>query len=164
MLSFVNLVEGHVIKGLTSKGFKTAKIRAAVEYAQRRENLAHPLVSQHLETAIGSLFIRRNGKYVNISGGGQFEISAFLHSYLERIDYENSQAIRFFPVVGRKQSKNIVVTPEVRFGKPMLVSKGITTHIIAKRAHDGETMKAISESYGLTEAEVGEAVTFEAAA
>lgn len=163
-LSFFNLIEGHVIKGLTEQGHKVSDIRSALEYAERKMGIENLLTSEELLTGTGKLVTQKLGSTINLSVGGQLEISCFLDGFLDRVDYEQSRAIKFFPVVGRSDSKSIVVQPTVKFGKPVLVNKGISTHIIAKRANDGETIEQISSYYGLTEAEVGEAIQFERAA
>ena len=63
MLSFVNLVEAHVLASITRDyDVPLQTVRRAVRYLQREFESDHPLIERVLETDRRDLFIREAGK------------------------------------------------------------------------------------------------------
>ena len=58
----------------------------------------------------------------------------------------------------------IVIDPTISFGRPIVVSRGISTAAIVDRVDAGEAVAAIAADYNLSEEDVEHAVLYERAA
>lgn len=164
-LSFLNLIEGHIVKALRQEhNVPPAEIRAGIEYAERELQIQRLLINSELRAGVKQLFIEKFGQLINLGRGGQLAMERMLSIYLERIDYRNNMPSTLFPFVGGSKEKFISISPELAFGKPIIASKNITTYIIAERFDLGDSKAELAEDYGITEAEVEEAIIYEAAA
>lgn len=61
-------------------------------------------------------------------------------------------------------ARPIAIDPAVGFGRPIVVSKSIGTGTIAGRIDAGEAVADLASDYGLSEAEIEQAVLYERAA
>ena len=91
LLSFINLVELHVLAAIRRKHtVPMPKVRNAIEYLRRNTRKAwdkkHPLISKQLETNGLDLFIERYGELVNISRDGQLAMREVMSAALQRIE------------------------------------------------------------------------------
>jgi len=69
-LSFINLVEAHVLAAIRRRyGVKLPKVRKALDYVQRRFQDEHPLINQAFQTDGLDLFVERYGELINASRG-----------------------------------------------------------------------------------------------
>jgi uncharacterized protein (DUF433 family) len=57
----------------------------------------------------------------------------------------------------------ITIDPTIAFGRPILVSQGISTETIAARIDVGESAANVTADYGALKAEVEQAVVYERA-
>lgn len=164
-LSFLNLVEGHVLKALREEhNVPPAEIGYAIQYAESQLGVANLLTSSDLLAGAKQLFIRKFGQIINLGRGGQLAIEKMLDQYLARIEYQGQVPVSFFPFVQHTEHRLIQITPDLSFGKPVLASAGVTTYMIAERFDLGEEKSEIAKDYGVTEEEVEEAIIYEAAA
>src|ERR1700681_1654144 len=59
-LSFINLVEAHVLAAIRRRhGVKLPKVRTALEYVKRQFKVEHPLINQAFQTDGLDLFVER---------------------------------------------------------------------------------------------------------
>jgi len=58
----------------------------------------------------------------------------------------------------------IGIDPTIAFGRPVVLSRGISTATIVERIDAGETLRAVADDYGLTTTDVEQAVVYERAA
>ena len=87
LLSFINLVEAHVLDGLrTQHQISLQKVRRALRYLERQLDTSHPLAQQRFETDGVNLFVRRYGQLVNVSESGQLAMRRMLETYLRRVE------------------------------------------------------------------------------
>jgi uncharacterized protein (DUF433 family) len=77
------------------------------------------------------------------------------------------RAIEFvssMPADGELSSMPIAIDPRISFGRPVVISRGISTAAIAERIDAGETVEALAADYELTVDEIEQAVLYERAA
>jgi hypothetical protein len=72
VLSFVNMVEAHVLDAIRrQENVALRRVRAAVAFLERHYNSRHPLVEHQFETDGLDLFIQEAGLLINLSREGQ---------------------------------------------------------------------------------------------
>jgi len=168
-LSFYNLIEAHVLRALrTDHGVALAELRAAMDYAQRKENVERLLLSPELRTHAGQVFLDRYVELINLSASGQLAMRRLFADHLQRVEWDEWKfPVRLYPYTvagGRAVERPIAIDPRVAFGRPVIRGKGISTAAIAERIDAGETVEALAEDYDLSRDEVEQAVLYAHAA
>jgi uncharacterized protein (DUF433 family) len=165
-LSFVNLVELHVLKGMRKvHGVPMQRIRRALEHVRERYPTPHPLADTEFETDGVDIFIRELDEYINVSRHGQQAFKCIVSTYLKRIGRDpKGLPVLLYPFVlddSDSEPKLISINPRVSFGKPVIAGTGISTAVIAGRFNARESISQLAEEYDRTEAEIEEAVRWE---
>jgi uncharacterized protein (DUF433 family) len=166
LLSFVNLVELHVIASIRWVHLLKAKpVRKAIDYLRERFGSRHPFIDQRMLTDGSYLFIEQFGQLVNVSQGGQTHLRDTLDAYLKRIEWDESHIpIRLFPFT-RLAIENVpqlvAINPRVRSGQPCITGTGIPTRIISQRHAAGDSVALLAADYGRTAEEIEEAIRYE---
>ncbi len=155
-LSFVNVIEAHVLSSLRSEHqMRLDAIRAAISFVQRELQIAHPLAEQVFRTDGIHLFVEHFGGIVNASSG-QTSMFSWMEAHLSRVEYDNGTlSTRLFPFVSRPRDessleamraapRSVVVNPFVAFGRPVLAGHGITAAAVIDRFDAGESVSAIA--------------------
>jgi uncharacterized protein (DUF433 family) len=168
-LSFWNLVEAHVLRALrTEHGVPVPAVRTALRYAEKELAIENLLLRQDLLTEAGRIFLDRYGELIDLSNSGQLAIRKVLEAHLRRVEWDpKNLPARFFPFLtadGSGQDRLIAIDPRVAFGRPVLQRVGVSTQAIANRLDAGETIADIAADYGITAADVEQAVLYERAA
>ena len=164
-LSFLNLIEAHVVKALRKEhNVPCPEIRAALDYAEHELGISRLLVNKELKAGAKQLFVKKFGQLINLGRGGQLAIEKMLSLYLERIDYDHNLPEKLYPFVAGSERKIISISPFIGFGKPIIASAGISTYVLAERFELGEDKRDIAKDYNITETEVEEAIIYEAVA
>jgi uncharacterized protein (DUF433 family) len=167
-LSFANLVEAHVLKSLrTEHGIPVHSVRTAIRYAEKELGVTRLLLSRKLRTHGRELFVTEYGKLINLSRSGQYALDRMLEAHLLRVDWKMDVPLRLYPFLSPNETdgrKTIAIDPGISFGRPILVSKGITTAIIAQRVDAGETVEDLAKDYKLSSEEIDAAIVYERAA
>lgn len=183
VLSFVNMIEAHVLSAIRKDhGVALPKVRKALDYVAKNLRVRKPLADQRFLTDGVDLFIEyldrdlsRNHvayagtavayEFLNVSQQGQLTLREMMVNRLRRIDHNTAGIpIRLYPFTRRGESdqpKMIVMDPDVSFGRPVLAGTSITTAILAERYKAGESMDALAEDYGRSRDEIEEAVRCE---
>jgi uncharacterized protein (DUF433 family) len=170
ILSFWNLIEAHVLRSLRTKhGVSIGALRDALAFAERKLGIGRLLLRKELRTTdAGKVFLERYGELIELSASGQLAMREYLEEHLKRVEWDESQfPIRLYPFVGidyAAEKRPIAIDPRIAFGRPMLVSKGVSTAVIADRIDANESIRDVARDYGLTEPEIAQAVFFERAA
>jgi uncharacterized protein (DUF433 family) len=169
LLSFMNLVEAHILNAICKKhNVALPKVRVAINYLSKELSSKHPLADEKLRTDSIDLFIETFGKLINLSANGQLAIREFLESHLQRIEHDSDGlAARLYPFTrtnGTNDPKVVVIDPYVSFGKPVLTGTGIPTAIVTERYKAGESMDELADDYGLPRLQIEEALRYELAA
>ncbi len=166
LLSFVNLVEAHVLDAIRRQHeIPLPKVRTAISFLQRAFGSKHPLADQKMETDGRNLFVEKFGKLINISADGQFAIRELLEAHLKRIEWDaGGLASRLYPFVRKRdlsEPRFIVIDPAISFGRPVVAGTGIATPVIAERYKAGESIDQLADDYGRQRLEIEEAIRCE---
>ncbi|MHB0970951.1 MAG: DUF433 domain-containing protein [Thermoanaerobaculia bacterium] len=167
-LSFYNLIESHVLRSLrTEHGVAIKEVREAIRFAERHLGIERLLLSRELRTHAGEVFLEKYGALLNLSASGQLAMRRLLAEHLKRVEWDDRKfPIRLYPFTPGELSfeRSIAIDPAIAFGRPIVVRAGISTITIAERLDAGESVGDLAEDYGLSEAEIEEAVLYERAA
>lgn len=166
LLSFINLVELHVLDGIRHQyQIPLPKVRAAVEYVVRQFSSRHPLAHEQFETDGVSLLIRKFDSLIDASERGQLAMTEILKEHLQRIERDDEGlAVRLYPFTRHRHVQNpklILIDPRIAFGRPVLAGTGIATSTVAERYKAGESIAALVDDYGRQPEEIEEAVRCE---
>jgi uncharacterized protein (DUF433 family) len=167
-MSFWNLVEAFVLKGLRSEhGMSLQRVRTAVRELRRQyPSLPHPLAQIDLAVLNRDLYADREGLLVDASRGGQLGIRRVLELYLSRIEKDAHGAARLFPFTRPKLEgapRTVAIDPMVAFGRPVIASTSIPTAVLHERWKAGDSIAGLAEDYDRPVAEIEEALRYEAA-
>jgi uncharacterized protein (DUF433 family) len=168
-LSFWNLVESHVLRSLrTDHGVSVKALRKALRYAEQELKIERLLLRKDLCTDAGKLFLDRYGELIDLSASGQLAMRKVFDEHLTRVEWDEWQfPVRLYPFISAESgssSRAIAIDPAVSFRRPVVQRAGISTGTIADRIDAGETVPDLAADYGLSEAEVEQAVLYERAA
>lgn len=168
-LSFWNLIEAHVLRSLrTEHGVSMEALRKALHYAEKQLKIERLLLSPELRTDAGKLLLERYGQLIELSASGQIAMRHLFNEHLARVEWDQWKfPVRLYPFsCGSVITDNrpIAIDPQISFGRPVIVSRGISTGAIAERIDAGETAAELADDYGLSEREIEEAVLYEHAA
>ena len=167
LLSFINLLEVHVLGGIRRRhDIDMRKIRAAVGYIAKRFECAHPLVDEEMWTDGQDLFVKRLGDLVNLNRDGQLAMRQMLEAHLQRIERDAAGlAVRLYPFtrpLGTDAPRLIVIDPRRAFGRPVIAATRIPTTDVFERFKAGDSLDALVAEYGRSTQEIQEAIRYEA--
>jgi len=168
-LSFWNLIEAHVLRSLRiDHGVSMDALRKALRYAEGELKIDRLLLSQELRTDAGRLLLERYGQLIDLSTSGQMALRHTFHEHLARVAWDPWKfPVRLYPFPSSSfatDSRPIAIDAQISFGRPIIVSRGISTGAIAERIDAGETAAELAADYDLTERDIEEAVLYERAA
>ncbi len=165
-LSFINLVEAHVLSALRrDHQIQLPKIRQALDFLRRHFHSRHPLADHQFETDGLDLFVEKYSKLINVTKEGQLAMRQILKSFLRRIVRDDKGApVRLYLFTRRGEADEpqaVMVDPAISFGRPVLEGTGIPTEILAQRYKAGDSLEALAEDYGRRKEEIEEAIRYE---
>jgi uncharacterized protein (DUF433 family) len=169
LLSFANLCELHVLSSITrSYRIPLQQVRPALQYVREQLGIERPLLERDFQTNGISLFLTYAGQLINVSRGGQVALRGDLEAALDRIERGGAagRPIRLFPfsrpiAKAAEQPRIIAIDPQIGFGRPIVVPARVRTEVIIDRFEAGDSPSEMAADYGVTEAEILEAVRFE---
>lgn len=169
IVSFWNLIEAHVLRSLrTDYGVSVKAVREALKYAERSLRIDRLLLRKELRTHAGQVFLDRYGQLIQISASGQLAIRQLFEEHLKRVEWDEWQfPVRLYPFISGEAlsaEKPIAIDPKIAFGRPVVISAGVSTAAIAERIDAKETVDELAADYGLSVSEIEQAVLFERAA
>jgi uncharacterized protein (DUF433 family) len=178
LLSFMNLVEIHVLSSITRiHKVQFKKVRSALEYLENKFPEVHPLANTQFWTDEFDLFIEKSGDLVCASRDGQLVMQEVIEQYLLRVDRDvDLTAFRIYPfskellfsslkdnpkTVLENSPKNISIDPLIAFGRPTISGTGIATNVIAGKFRAGEKIENLAKDYEIEEKQIQEAIEYE---
>lgn len=169
LLSFWNLVEAHVLRALrTDHGVPVKALRTALDFAEESLGIQRLLLRRELCTGAGHVFLERYGELVNLSASGQLAMRRLLAEHLKRVVWDEWQfPVRLYPFVSTHPeagNPSIAIDPQISFGRPVVLRRGISTGAIADRVDAGESVATLAADYELSPSEIELAVLYERAA
>ena len=172
-LSFINLVEAHVLAAIRRRhGVKLPKVRTALDYVKRQFRIERPLIDQTFQTDGLDLFVERYGDLINASRAGQQAMKEILSVYLKRIERDaKGLPIKLYPftrdtesdVAPKADPRIIVMNPGVCFGRPVIAGTGIPVSSIYERYKAGDSVAELARDFRLDTSAIEEAIRCEAA-
>lgn len=172
-LSFINLVEAHVLAAIRRRhGVKLPEVRRALAYVRDEFQVERPLVDQAFQTHGLELFVERYGQMINASRAGQQAMKDIVGVYLQRIERDSrGLPIKLFPFTRDTESgatpvsdpRLVVMTPAVSFGRPVIAGTGIPVSAIYERYKAGDSVADLVRDFQLETSAVEEAIRCEAA-
>ena len=133
VLSFWNLVEGHVLSSLrVDHKVAMRELRKTIVYAERTLDVERLLLRKDLSTHAGEVFLDEYGKLINLNRSGQIAMRRLLEERLKRVEWDQWQfPVRLYPYVSTEASpgRPIAIDPAVAFGRPIVVSAGVSTMV-----------------------------------
>jgi len=166
-MSFLNLVEAHVLKAFRRKHrIPLPKIRQALDYTSQQLNISRPLADDRLQTDGLDLLVSRLGSLINVSREGQLEMASVVQAYLSRIKRDpQGVPIKLYPFTRRDDTQDapapVEMDPLVSFGRPVLVGRSVPTAVLADRFKAGDSLACLSEDYDTNPEEIEEAIRCE---
>jgi uncharacterized protein (DUF433 family) len=172
-LSFINLVEAHVLAAIRRRhGVKLPKVRNALDYVRRQFRVEHPLINQAFQTDGLDLFVERYGELINASREGQRAMKEIIGVYLKRIEWDaKGLPIKLYPFTRDTQAEAapasdprvVVMSPTISFGRPVIVGTGIPVSSIYERYKAGDSVADLARDFRLETSAIEEAIRCEAA-
>jgi uncharacterized protein (DUF433 family) len=165
-LSFVNLVEAHVLDAIRRHHrVPLNKIREAIHYLRKHFSSNHPLAEQRFQTDGVDLFVEKFGQLINVTQSGQIALRELLQAHLHRVEHDASgTAVRLYPFTRKRdlhEPRVVVIDPRISYGRPVLIGTGIPTAVVAERYKAGESIDELAEDYGRSRKEIEEAIRCE---
>jgi len=164
LLSFVNLLELHVLSGLRREhNLKMPAIRTALDYLRREYKSKRPLIDEEMFSHEGSLLVEKYGQLVNASQDGQLAMHRAMGIHLRRIERDDRGVIlRLYPFTRKHastaalvdQPQIIVIDPSVVFGRPVIAGSRMPTAEVADRYLAGDSVSTLAEDYGRSPEEI----------
>jgi uncharacterized protein (DUF433 family) len=169
LLSFVNLVEAHVLDAIRYKHkIPLPNVRSAVEHLREKYGSEHPLAEFWFQQAGLDLIVDIAGRLENVTRKGQLEIREWITAYLKRIERDPAgSAVALYPYLTRhpqqveEEPKLVLIDPRISFGKAILVGVGVPTAVIADRNEAGESISELAKDYGCEASEIKKAIDYE---
>jgi uncharacterized protein (DUF433 family) len=165
-LSFINLIEAHVLAAIRRKhGVDMPAVRRAIDFLKNQFGSTHPLADHKFETNGVDLFVERFGEFISVSEGGQLAVRDLLQARLRRIERDDKGfPLRLYPftrIDEGNQPKNIVIDPFISFGKAVIAGTGVSIDIVAERFKAGESSDELAKDYGCAREKIEEAIRCE---
>jgi len=166
LLSFINLVEVHVLSSIRRKHHvPLQRVRPALDYLENELRTPHPLATVQLETDNADIFLRWLGKVVNLTRGGQLAMKQTVEAYLKRIERgADGLPMVLYPFTTNdifNDRKPVMFNPRISFGRLVISNTGIPTIEIASRYKAGETIDELANDYGRHSLEIQDAIRCE---
>jgi uncharacterized protein (DUF433 family) len=168
LLSFTNLCELHLLAVIRRHHrVRLPEVRTAMRFMQDRLGHAHPLASAAFRTNGVDLFVEHAGELLNVSKAGQQAMREDFERSLARVEYaHNGQPMRLFPYTRTIASvqdapRSVLIDPVRSFGRPVLATAFVRTEVVADRFEAGDTIAEMAGDYGVSSAEIEEALRFE---
>ncbi len=172
-LSFINLVEAHVLAAIRRHhGVRLPKVRAALDYVRKQFQVERPLIDEAFQTDGLDLFVERYGEMINASREGQQAMKEILSVYLRRIERDTrGLPIKLYPftrdtesaAAPKRDPRVVVMSPTVSFGRPVVAGTGIPVSAIYERYKAGDSVADLARDFRLETGAVEEAIRCEAA-
>ncbi len=152
LLSFINLVEIHVLKAIRKHHkIQPEKIRVALDYLESQLQVTHPLAHSKFRTDGIDLFISYYSTLINDSPAEQRILKELLTACLERIEPDDTGlASKLYPFTHSQEANSprlVVIDPRIAFGQLVIVGTGIPTKIVAERYVAGDSLEDLADDY-----------------
>jgi uncharacterized protein (DUF433 family) len=166
-LSFLNLVEAHVLAAIRRKyAIPLPKVREALSYVSRKLGVGRPLADVTFQTDGVGLFVEELGRLINVVKDGQVEMAHLLRAYLHRIERDPEHVpIKLFPFTRTDDMADapapIEIDPTIAFGRPVIRGRAVPTAVLADRFKAGDSILVIAEDMEISSDVIEDAIRCE---
>lgn len=166
LISFTNLCELHVLAAIRRvHRIDMQNVRRSLNYVSGQLGVERALVAQDFLTNGIDLFVEKAG-LINVSREGQTALRGELEAGLQRIERDaKGGLVRLFPFTrlsaSTDQPRSVALDPRIAFGRPVLLSAGVTTQVINDRFLAGDSFAEMAEDFHVSVDDIAEAVRFE---
>jgi uncharacterized protein (DUF433 family) len=176
LLSFYNLAEAHILDVARRRKVRRDCLRMAVKWAQQNLPGTHPLLSKHLVTAGGHMFVRMlEGTYDASVGGQQIDhsLAPDLKKHMKSIvrDPVDESAVEIHPIRPQPLKKKpaarvyiaespLAINPAICSGRPTVKGTDVPVAILHHRANAGEPLSDLAKDYGLDIREIEKVIKY----
>ena len=166
LLSFINLVEAHVLIAIfKATGFSRKQLSTALDYIKRR--LSTPQLfyaGKDFERKGIALLFERFGEKLAASDREQ-EARQILATYFDRIVRDEAGLpLKLYPFTklpGADEPKTVMIDPRISFGRPVLAGTGIPTAMLAERYKAGDSIDELAQDYNCDRLQIEEGIRCE---
>jgi uncharacterized protein (DUF433 family) len=166
-LSFLNLVEAHVLSGLRRiHHIPLPKIRQALDWVNKRLKMPRPLAEARFATDGVNLYVEHISQLIAADKGGQLAMREIIDAYLRRVE-RNPQGvpIKLYPFTRKEPTtdteRTVVIDPAIAFGRPVLAGTRVPTAVLADRFKAGDGLQDLADDYRTTSQTIEEALRCE---
>jgi uncharacterized protein (DUF433 family) len=148
LLSFMNLVELHVLRAFREAEVAVGAIHEAIQWLRLQSpNHPCPLVRKDLHTYGNGIFIKKIGEVLEISSAGQHAIREVVEQHLSKVEWDDDLPTRLFPC-SAKGAVSFEIDPNVGFGQLRLAGTGVPVAALLDRRKAGESYESLADDYG----------------
>jgi uncharacterized protein (DUF433 family) len=110
-------------------------LRQALRYAEQTLGIERLLLRKEICTQAGEVFLDRYGELISLSASGQLAMRRVFGEHLKRVVWDTQRfPVRLYPFLSAEAltpERPIAIDPQIAFGRPVVVRKGISTRVIA---------------------------------
>ena len=167
ILSFLDLIELHLVSMFRSVGVSMPTIRAAAATASKMFNTEHPFAVKRFDTDGDTIFATLQSRRVeDVSAAhlvadlarAQMVMEHIASAFFMNLDYDDDLPLRLWP---RGKEAGIVLDPTRQYGSPIDDETGVPTAVLYQMARGGESIENIADWYDVSVNSVVEAIRFE---
>ena len=118
-------------------GVSMDALRKALHKAEKTLQIERLMLSQELRTEAGRMLLERYGELIELSASGQTALRHMFNEYLARVQWDAWRfPVRLDPFSASMTpsgNRPIAIDMQISFGRPVLVSRGVSTSAIAER-------------------------------
>lgn len=161
-ISFLDMVELRVVRGLRVSGISMQAIRYAIKFAKEKFGIERPLSAVAFKTDGPEILmdaIEKDGELVSLSKAhpGQKVFSRIVDQSVSGLEYDGARPARWRPNIAR----HVVIDPGRAFGAPIIDKAGVSTEVIYREWSRSKDIKFVGRLYEISENLVRDAVHFE---
>jgi uncharacterized protein (DUF433 family) len=166
LLSFINLVEIHVLRAIRQHHrIRLNKVREAIDFIDREYQVSHPLATQDFKTDGVDLFIEQYGQLIQASQADRNQFKLAFNTHLARIETdEQGITAKLYPFTRSHEENNprtLVIDPRIAFGRLTIDGTGIATSILKERHWAGDSIDELATDYDCDRSAIEEAIRCE---
>ena len=162
--SFLDLIDLLIVKELLIRGFTLQHLRLALKEAKEYLGTQHFARSEFYTSGAEIILkLPKDGHMIALLTGGQTAFREIIENLSSKLDFESITGLgftrRYYPNGKRGL---IVIDPQVSFGRPTLINRGVATYnIYDLYSGENETIEPVSEWFNIPAPEIQAAVYFE---
>jgi uncharacterized protein (DUF433 family) len=166
-LSFLNLVEAHVLSGLRRvHRIPLPKIRQSLDWVSKQLKMTRPLAEARFATDGVNLYVEHISQLIAADKGGQLAMREIIDAYLRRVERNPRRIPIKLYLFTRKEpttdtERTVVIDPAIAFGRPVLTGTRVPTAVLADRFRAGDALQDLADDYRTTPQTIEEALRCE---